>query len=113
MQYAIITLIFAIGALKAVKDTITHHFTHSIFPQQADWWRSLHTATLTNWFTDAWHTADWLLWVSMGVSICLATFVDFEWWYVPAGIAARGVGFHLFYNFLLLQPKYRNFNNII
>ncbi len=93
-----VILPFIAGALKAIKDVLSFKFQKSVFPDTY-WWKNKIGAP----FGDAWHTADFLLWVTMLLNVVFATFTEWHLELTIIWILARWFGFQLFYYTILIK----------
>jgi len=99
-------LMFA-AALNAVMDTLTHHYSISIFKfkEPKFWnpnvsWQYVNFLPFTRYRADAWH----LVKSAMIICICFAiVFFNGKWWYFFVFGVVWNLTFNLFYNKILIR----------
>ena len=125
-MFSVYLLLLIVSSIaKAVQDTITHHFSTSIFVGKSDWWnpekswklkykkdklepRFFGSTTFFVWITDAWHCMYFIhatAW-QLIVAFVLSENFTIAWYYfVPAFVfivkVIFGSTFELFYTSIL------------
>lgn len=105
-------LLVVAGLCNAVMDTLTHHWTNSVFARlDFKWWNPAFSWSnkyrLSKWipdaFTDGWHLFKWLMLAFLFGGVALPS--GFIYWYVEAVFCwgAFFIGFWLGYNKLFVK----------
>lgn len=131
MFLVLIIILIGISAIsKSIQDTLSHHYSRSVFYNMSGWWsndwtllwkngnknegeRFWGSSTIFAWACNAWHCFDFINTISLFICILFAGYHfccnEFYWWKFILGIFFMliyfGLVFEVFYNFVWIKKK--------